>query len=113
MSEELEQCAVIQWSLMYDKLEWLHAIPNGGLRNKKVASKLKKSGVKAGVHDLFLPVVKPPYHGMYIEMKYGDNKLTKKQIEFKEHCESQGYKSVTCYTAGEAIREIQDYMRMK
>ena len=37
------------------RLEWIHAIPNGGLRNKATASNLKAEGVKSGVLDVFLP----------------------------------------------------------
>ena len=44
-------------------------IPNGGSRNKLEASNLKKQGVKAGVPDLFLPVGRGSYHGLFIELK--------------------------------------------
>ena len=110
--EELEQRAVIQWSELYQELRWLHHIPNGGHRHKVTAAKLKAMGVKSGVLDLFLPVVRLPYHGLYIEMKNPEtkSKLSKTQIEFSEHCEYQGYKVVTCWTAGEAIGAIKTYM---
>jgi hypothetical protein len=118
VSEEAEQCAVIEWSLRYDKLRWLHSSLNGaylhGTKEQRARQwkKLEKQGAKSGVLDLFLPVVMPPYHGLYIEMKYGKNKLTDKQAEFRDHCESQGYKVVICYTSAEAINAIKNYMRM-
>jgi phosphoserine phosphatase len=38
------------------RLEWLLHIPNGELRDKRIAAKLKAMGVLAGVVDYFLPV---------------------------------------------------------
>lgn len=109
-TEELEQMAVIDWSLHFSSLRWLHAIPNGGHRHKKTAGRLKASGVKAGVLDLFLPVWVPPYHGLYIEMKYGRNKMTEKQQEFADFAIENSFKVVTCWSADEAINEIKTYM---
>ena len=43
--------AILKWPC----LKWLHHIPNGGLRNRVVAGKLKAEGVRAGVSDYFLP----------------------------------------------------------
>jgi hypothetical protein len=47
----------------------LYAIPNGGLRNKIVAMKLKAEGVLAGIPDTHYPVARLGYHSLYIEMK--------------------------------------------
>lgn len=67
------------------ELRWLHAIPNGGYRDKATAGKLKAEGVKRGVSDIFLPLpMRGPivggsyqgqelqthlYCGLYVEMK--------------------------------------------
>ena len=62
MSEHQEQKALIQWARLnqqrFPELDLLFAIPNGGLRNIRVARKLKSEGVKPGVSDLFLPVAR-------------------------------------------------------
>ena len=49
----------------YPELKWLHAIPNGGLRDKITSGKLKAEGVKPGVSDLFLPVKRGCFSGLY------------------------------------------------
>ena len=117
--EGQEQAAVIEWSLLYPELRWLHSSLNGAFlagNNRVERAKrwgiLKKQGAKTGVHDLFLPVVRQPYHGLYIEMKNPETRsgLSSDQIDFRDHCEEQGYKMVTCWTAGEAICAIQRYM---
>lgn len=53
----------------YPELKLCHAIPNGGLRNLKVAVKLKREGVLAAIPDVHLPVPRLPYSGLYIEFK--------------------------------------------
>lgn len=77
-SEDTEQINVVSWANWnmnrYPELKWLHHVPNGGSRNKQEAVKLKQMGVKAGVSDLCLPYPKGIYCGLYIEMKFGDNR---------------------------------------
>jgi hypothetical protein len=41
------------------QLSLMFAIPNGGLRHKAEANKLKSEGVKAGVPDIMLPIARP------------------------------------------------------
>ena len=66
----------------YPELALLYHIPNGGKRDAKTATILKRQGVKAGVPDLHLPVARGGYHGLYIELKVGDNTTTKKQKDW-------------------------------
>ncbi len=53
-------------------------MPNGGKRDKATAAVLKRQGVKAGVPDIMLPAARAGYHGLYIELKAGENTTTKK-----------------------------------
>jgi hypothetical protein len=68
----------------YPALRMLHAIPNGGHRHKATAARLKAAGVKAGVPDICLPVARGDWHGLYIELKVGKNKLTEAQRRWKD-----------------------------
>lgn len=112
-SEHLEQVAVIRWCSenkdTYPNVDRIFAIPNGGHRFKSVAGKLKAEGVKAGVPDLFLPVPRGPYHGLFIEMKYGKNKATEKQLGWLSYLGACGYKCAVCTGQDEAIKELKDY----
>lgn len=110
----------------YPELSLFHAIPNGGQRDKITAGKLKAEGVKPGVLDTFLPVVKPfnikhyhqngaPhyaethwYHGLYIEFKdqkrraHADGGLSVEQVKFMQAVRDQGYCARVAYTWREA-----------
>lgn len=115
-SEDTEQINVIQWAgwnmNRFPELKWLHHCPNGGSRNRNEAVKFKQMGVKAGVSDLCLPYPKGMYCGLYIEMKYGDNRLQDTQKEFLADMEEAGHFVVTCYSAEEAIRIIEEYLSL-
>ena len=43
-----------QWAIDHPETSLLFAVPNGGLRNKRVAATLKREGVKSGVPDMIL-----------------------------------------------------------
>ena len=58
-------------------LQYIYAIPNGGLRDVKVAVKLKREGVKRGVPDVSIPIPRDNYHGAYIEFKTPTGALSK------------------------------------
>lgn len=115
-SEDTEQILVIQWAQWhlreFPDLKWLHHCPNGGTRNKGEAAKLKQMGVKAGVSDLHLPIPKGIYCGLYIEMKYGDNRQTREQKEFLSDMARVGHFVATCYTAEDATGIIRDYCEL-
>ncbi len=114
-SEATEQETLIAWCRLqqseYPELRLIYHIPNGGSRNTLEAVNLKRQGVKAGVPDLCLPVPRNGFHGLYIEMKYDKNKVTKKQKEWLEELTAQGYFTAICYGAEEAKRIIARYLQ--
>jgi hypothetical protein len=117
MSEHSEQKSLITWCDLnrknYPGLEWIFAIPNGGKRNIITAKKLKAEGVKPGVFDLFLPVPRGIYHGLFIEMKFGKKNLTEKQEEFRHFVFAQGFYYCVCWTWIAATDGIIYYLRLK
>jgi hypothetical protein len=115
-SEDTEQINVISWANWnqnrHPELKWLHHVPNGGSRNKMEAVKLKQMGVKAGVSDLCLPYAKGIYFGLYIEMKYGNNRQQETQKEFLADMAEAGHFVATCYSAEEAINVLEEYLNL-
>jgi len=114
-TEHQHQAALITWanamSGLHPELRWLHAIPNGGQRNVITGVKLKAEGVKAGVSDLFLPVARHGYHGLYIEMKAEKGRTRPNQLEFMGFVTGEGYKAVVCHDWTVARDEIQWYLK--
>jgi len=117
--EGREQTYIIEWACTaYFKFDdellcvfdYLLHIPNGGKRNISEAVKLKKQGVKAGVHDLFLPVPNHGFHGKWVELKVDDNKATKKQIEWGDKMQKMGYAVSYCWGWKAAVEAITAYL---
>ncbi len=103
------------------ELKWLFAIPNGGARNAITAGRMKAEGVKKGVADIFLPVLKVrtelispndfQYHsGLWIEMKVGKNKLSPEQDGFCDFVLRQGYRFALAYSWIYAAKFIETYL---
>ena len=117
MSEHDEQVRLFNWAASwadeYPELDLLYAIPNGGFRHRATAARLKAEGVRAGVPDVCLPVARGGYHGLYIEMKYGRNKPTKKQRQWLDRLAEEGHKTAVCYGYSDAQVEIVNYLFMK
>ena len=110
MSEHDEQETLFAIASYRPELRWMFAIQNGGLRNKATAGKLRAEGVRAGVADVFVPIPSGGYHGLFLEMKFGRNKLTELQQEFFEYATQQGYCCKVAYSAEQAIEIIDEYL---
>lgn len=115
-SEHAHQTALFCWAalpetkeLLGPEIDLMFAIPNGGLRSKRVAANLKAEGVKAGILDIFLPVPRGEYHGLFIEMKIAPNKITPEQALFGQRVTAQGYRCCLCYSWYEAKMAILSY----
>ena len=95
--ESEEQTLLISWFEVEYKLigKLLIHIPNGGSRkNAYEGWRLKQQGVRAGVSDLFLPVARSGFHGLWIEFKATppySAKLSTLQNDWLENMRQQGY----------------------
>lgn len=115
MSEHELQKQVVDWAKLnaerWPELDLLYAIPNGArLSSKREAAKLKAEGMNNGVPDLCLPSAHCGAHGLYIEMKYGDNKPSERQVWWMDRLNDEGYITVCCWTAEDAIQSLIDYL---
>lgn len=79
------------------ELRWLHAVPNGGSRGDNEKSRkirggqMKAEGLRDGVADIFWPLPRFPFPGLYIEMKTPTGAIRPSQREFRTFVMSQGY----------------------
>lgn len=108
------QSAFFDWVFVYanrhPELFLMFAIPNGGLRDKRVARRLKAEGVKAGVPDVFLACARGGYHGLFAEFKVPPNTLTNSQARFLASASKEGF-FVDVWTSWDiATRTTLDYL---
>lgn len=97
----------------HPELRLLYHIPNGGLRQRTVARKLRAEGVKPGVSDYCLPVARAGCHGLYIELKAIDGVRSPEQRAFVDAVRAQGYRAEFCAGWVEAWRVICDYLGIR
>lgn len=74
---------------------------------------LAEEGVKTGVPDIFLPVARGIFHGLFIEMKEGKNKPTKDQKWYLDQLGKQGYMTVVAYGFEQAWDTIVYYYGLR
>lgn len=114
-SETEEQEAVFEWAQLnrgkYPELKFMYHVANEGKRTVRFGAELKRMGLKNGVPDIVLPAPRGNYHGLYIEMKVGQNRPTAAQKEFLEFLKTQNYATAVCYSAEAAINIIKDYLK--
>lgn len=94
----------------YPELRWLHSIPNGGLRHPSVASQMVREGTVKGIPDLYLPVPRNGYHGLYIEFKTPIGKLSKEQKEFFAFASANGYACHIARSVDDGLKILGDYL---
>jgi len=111
--EAIEQAKVIAWARAnernYPFLWMLHSSLNGVKLSKMQAGKAKASGMLSGVPDLFLPVPRGSFFGLYIEMKNATGRIMPNQSRYLKAVSDFGYSAVVCYSAIEAIKTIENY----
>ena len=115
-TEAQEQTALFQWVAMMEgripELRLMHHCPNGGSRNAIEAHNLRLQGVKAGIPDIFLPVARGGFHGLYIEMKRRKGgRVSVEQKKMLLALQGQGYKAEVCRGWEEARDTICEYLR--
>lgn len=123
---DLQTALITRCNLMsaqIPQLRLLFAIPNGaklpftvdanGQRVSRQGAFLRAEGLKAGVPDLFLPVARGRFHGLFVEMKRPGNKPSDEQNKWMGDLSAEGYACVVCYSDDEAYSTILAYLAGK
>lgn len=116
-SEDESQKCIIDWCQLQrwknGRLsDYIHHSPNGGLRVGGEGQKFKEMGTKKGFPDLFLPIAKGPFHGLFIEMKIATGRISPEQDDYRRLLIEEGYRYEFCYTAEGAINLIKNYLEL-
>lgn len=107
-TETGEQEAVVQFCELM-RLPVVH-IPNEGKRSAAYAAQMKRMGLAKGFPDLFIPVARSGFHGLFIELKRDrGSKPTAEQKAWIEYLNRAGYRAAVCHGADAAIEEIKNY----
>lgn len=113
---------MVAWATRQGKVipgvERVVAIPNGAYlagspRSRAMQwARLKAAGAKKGAADLFWPVPRQGFHGLFVEMKAPrphSASVSAEQREFLDAVVADGYRGEVCRGAEEAIAVLMDY----
>jgi len=111
--EQIEHINVINWfNYTFPELEGdMHHFANERKCSQQEGRTLKRMGVKKGVADFFLAYPADGYHGFWLELKVGKNKLTQEQQDFLSRKSSRGYLCASCWGLEDAKELILTYLR--
>jgi hypothetical protein len=116
-SEHVHQAALFDLLRMkepeYPFLKFIFAVPNASKRHPSLANYLSAEGMRSGVWDLFVPFQRHGYGGLWIEMKFGKNVLSKNQKEFEAHFKAENYRTEICSSWDRAAKVIENYLDIK
>lgn len=122
-TEDAAQVSLFGWAAqpdivgMYPDLKFMFAIPNGMYTPyKHIAGKMRAMGMKSGVPDIFLPVRRGEWPGLFIELKRektdtkAAGKTSKEQDVWIEHLQLQGFGVIVCHGFQHARDTIIQYL---
>lgn len=110
--EHIEQVEFVKWFNGVEQFRdlVLFAIPNGGKRGFKTASKLKLEGVYAGTPDI--QILLPNGKSVFIEMKkQKGGKLSPAQIDFMNKSQSLGHAVLVANGCNEASKKFIEFLK--
>lgn len=116
-SEWQEQANLFQWAefaaAKWPELRLLFSVPNGAhlVGGARQAIQLKKTGLKPGVPDMFLPAPRGGYAGLWIELKRAKGGSPSDDQEWwLLALQRQGYEAVICHGWERARAVIVQYL---
>jgi VRR-NUC domain len=114
---EFQSCvALATWWTFYARINkfyegLLFHIPNQSPGGIKYRANNKRMGVRAGTPDYLLAIPRHEFHGMFIEMKSADGRLSPEQLLAQAKLKEQQYRVITCYSTGSASVAIEQYLQ--
>jgi len=111
--EKDEQKAVVAWcrAKHVPIFASMNGVMIGGENKFAMIANLKAQGLEVGTPDLFIPIAKNGYHGLFIEVKRIKRSVVRpEQVAWIELLNKNGYKAVIAYGYQESIEYIGAYL---
>lgn len=98
---------------IYPFLHWLMHVPNGGLRSRGEAGKMRAMGVRKGVVDWILPFPSPTgrYTGLAIEVKSHQGTVSDEQQDFLDDAAAAGWLTAVVRSSDEFVKVVEQWIR--
>lgn len=113
VNEETDQVLLVNWILRTfgeDVADCFHHSPNGGLRDKRTASRLKMMGTRRGVPDLMCFCGRDGYVGLALELKLAGGRVSADQQRWLDRLAAHGWMTNVAYGLDDAQRIVSEYL---
>lgn len=113
-SESVIQSSYIMWlNAQYPKVaEVTASIPNGGKRELRYGSRLKKEGLKKGFPDVGVFTPRGEHNGLFIEFKSKKGSIRQEQSAVMQRLMNEGYLCEVCRSLESAIEVTKNYLAL-
>ena len=112
--EQIEQCKLFDWIRSRQDIKpYAFHIANERQTTPQQGRILKRMGVRSGVSDIFIGLAKGRWHGLFLELKAGNNTPTESQEQFMYDMASQGYYCIWCSGYEHARKSIEIYLALE
>ena len=95
------------------ELDLMFSIPNGAYKSQYAQGLFKRTGLRAGVPDVFFPVSRCGFLGMFIEFKSATGRVSPAQKTWIENLTKEGYLVTTCRDWEIAAEMVTLYLKGK
>lgn len=105
------QITLVQWFKMAYPGRLISSSSHAGLKmDGRSGALAKKLGYHAGWPDLTIPYPRGGFHGMYLELKTHEGKVSEHQEETLRLLRGIGYNAIVARGFDEAVRAVNRYM---
>lgn len=109
--QKLQIQAANYLKLRYPSCLWTIS-PVGLIIGRNLGMLAVRMGYQKGTPDVIILEPRGPYHGLVIEIKWGDNTTSPEQDEFLDRAKARGYLTAVCYTHSEIVKTVDEYLAL-
>ena len=114
LESEQQQLFFKMLSLKYSTIRpYVFSIPNGSRRTALQGRRLVLEGLTSGLPDVQLCQAVGKWHGLFLEFKTKNGRLTKNQSDYYHRLIAAGYLVYIVRSATEALKKVEDYLKDK
>lgn len=110
LKESSTQSRVVQFIKVFYPKTLMFSIPNGAHTSAKNRLRLSKEGLLPGVPDLCILEKRKGFHGLFIEFKTDEGKLSEEQQKVIAQLGANGFLCFVARHHETAIKLIEDYL---
>ncbi len=112
MNEQKQQEALVTYlQIQYKDVRFCASLGGQYQQYPSQRSKAIKTGYVKGFPDLQITEARKGYHGLFIELKTKNGRMTKHQKEWIDDLNKRGYYARCCYGLEEALDTIDFYLK--